>query len=421
MIAVVFAALLFASVPIALVLALTAAFYIVWADNSVLFGSYHAQMFGGIESYGLMAIPLFILVGEFMNAGGITRRLLELAGAIIGRVKGGLAYINLLANMFMAAILGSALAQIAIMTQVMVPEMERKGYDKPFAVATTAAAGMLSPIIPPSMLFVIYGVLAQVSIGDMFIAGVIPGLMMTAAFFVVIAFLGWWKYEYPYTEKHTARERVRNAMRATPALSIPVCIIGGIVGGIATPTEPAAVAAAASFLLGKFVYKELRLREIHHMLYRTAMSASLVLFLVAAANVFGWVLVFEKVPQAVAVWIQAVADSPIAFMLLVNVLLLIVGALMDGIAALIMVVPILQPIAENVYGVDDFHFGVVVCINLVLGILTPPVGAGLFVASAMTGLKPGQIFLPCVPFVIVTMGLLVVLSIWPWFTLALLR
>lgn len=205
MVALVFSIILMMGLPIALVLAVSALFYIFYSGQTVLLQSYVQQLFSGVQSYGLLAVPLFMLAGELMNEGGLTRRLIDFASVFIGRVRGGLAYINLIVNMMMASIIGSAAAQIAIMSRAMVPEMEQKGYDRAFAAATTAAGGLLSPIIPPSMLFVIYGVLAQIAIGDMFIAGIIPGLLMSFGFFVAIALLGK-KYEYPVGETKTVKQ-----------------------------------------------------------------------------------------------------------------------------------------------------------------------------------------------------------------------
>ncbi|HEY0834695.1 MAG TPA: TRAP transporter large permease [Azospirillum sp.] len=420
MVAAAFVGLLFLGLPIALVLAIAAIVYIHSSGNDVLLLSYGQQLFSGIESYGLLAIPLFMLVGEVMHEGGITRRLMDAAKAFVGSVRGGLLYVNLLANMMMASILGSAAAQIAIMTQVMVPEMEKSGYRRDLAAATTAAAGLLSPIIPPSMLFVIYGVLAQISIGDMFIAGIVPGLMMAAGFVIVIALLGL-RHPYPRGERLSWADRGRFLVSGLPAGLVPVVIVGSILTGIATPTESAAVAVLVAWAVGQFLYREFRAARWGDVLYRAAMNSAIILFLIACAQVFGWVIIFEQVPQLVARWIQSVAEGPVAFMLLVNVLLLLLGCVIDALAALIIVVPILLPIATGVYGIDQFQFGVVVCINLVLGLLTPPVGSGLFISASLTGLKPGEIFAAVWPFILSTAVVVVLLSIEPWFVTVLIR
>jgi tripartite ATP-independent transporter DctM subunit len=418
MTAAVFALLLLGAVPIALVLALTAMFYILASGNTVLFASYPQQLFGAIESYGLLAIPLFMLAGELMNEGGVTRRLVELARLLVGGFRGGLAYINLVANMMMASIIGSAASQIAIMSRAMVPAMEQEGYDRPFSAAITAAGGLLSPIIPPSMLFVLFGVLAQVPIGEMFIAGILPGLLLGLAFFLTIAAVGlvqrFPKGAWP------DREARRRALRmGLPAMGIPLIIIGGILLGVATPTESAALASLAALLLGRLLYRELAWSALPGVLRRTAVNAGLVIMLIAAAGVFGWVVTYERLPQLAAAGIAALTTDPFVFLLLVIGVLLLVGMVIDGIAALILVVPILLPIAQDQFGVSPFQFGVVVCLTLVLGLLTPPVGAGLFIASSMTGTPPMRIFRALLPFLLASLVTLVLLAWQPWLTTAL--
>ena len=411
-----FLAILLVGVPIGICLCLAGVVFILNSGSTVLFQSFPLQMFAGVDSYGLIAIPLFILIGEIMNSGGITRRLVELAMAFIGSVKGGLAYVNIQANMMVASINGSATAQVAIMSQVMVPEMEKQGYDKTFAAGITVYGGMLGPIIPPSVMFVVYSVLAQVAVSDMLIAGIIPGILLTLLFFVVIACMGFF-YNYPRSEYRTLRQRAHSALGASPTLLIPIVIVGSILGGFANPTEAAAVGAVAAALVGRFVTREFSFATMPRILLRSA----IVLFLVSAAAVFSWLLIYGKVPQAVAAWIQTVARDPVTFLLLTNVILLVIGTVIDGIPGLIMTVPILLPIATEVYGIDPRHFGVVAVINLVLGLMSPPVGLSFFVASAVTGAKPGKMFIVTLPFFIISCVALVVLSLFPSLSLGLLK
>lgn len=415
-----FLAVLLVGVPIGVCLCLAGLVYIFGTGNTVLLQSFPMQMFAGVDSYGLIAIPLFILIGEIMNNGGITRRLVELAMAFIGSVKGGLAYVNVLANALVSSIIGSATAQVAVMSQTMVPEMERQGYDKTFAAGLTVYGGMLGSIIPPSVMFVVYSVLAQVAVGDMLIAGILPGLLLTALFFVIIAALGV-VYKYPRSAGKTLRERALIVLRASPTLSIPVIIVGSIASGLANPTEAAGVGALAAALVGRYITREFRWRMLPDIMLRSAIYAAIVLFLVAAAAVFSWLLIYGKVPQMVAAWIQTVADTPLAFLLIANLILLVIGTVIDGIPGLIMTVPILLPVATGIYGIDPIHFGVVVVINLVLGLMSPPVGLCFFVAAAVTGAKPGKMFLVTLPFFIVCCVALVVLSFFPSLSLALLQ
>ncbi|MDX5978395.1 TRAP transporter large permease [Vreelandella alkaliphila] len=415
----VFTLLLLGAVPIALVLALTAAWYIVASGNTLLFVSYPQQLFGAIEHYGLLAIPLFMLAGELMNEGGLTRRLIDLARILVGGFRGGLVYINLVANMMMAAIVGSAASQIAIMSRAMVPAMEQEGYDKPFSAAITAAGGLMSPIIPPSMLFVLYGVIAQVPIADMFVAGILPGLLMGLLFFIAITVIGLVE-QYPKGDWPSRDQARAYLLMGVPAMSIPLIIIGGILSGLATPTESAALASLAALLIGRYVYRDLTFARLPDILRRTAFNAGLVIMLIAAAGVFGWVIIYEQLPQMAAAWIASLTTDPFIFLLLVIGVLLLVGMIIDGIAALILVVPILLPIATQQFDIAPYQFGVVVSLTLVLGLLTPPVGAGLFISSSMTGVPPMQIFRALLPFLAMSLIALVLLAWQPWLTLALL-
>ncbi|GAA0692728.1 TRAP transporter large permease [Marinobacterium maritimum] len=414
-----FFVLLFCAVPIALVLTLTALGYIATSGNTVLFESYPQQLFGAIESYGLLAIPLFMLAGELMNEGGLTTRLINMARILVGGFKGGLAYINLVANMMMAAIMGSAASQIAIMSRAMVPAMEKEGYSASYAAAITAAGGLLSPIIPPSMLFVLFGVLAQVPIAEMFIAGIIPGLIMSALFFIVIALVGLVQ-EYPKGEWPDRAQIKSWLLMGIPAGSIPLVIIGGILTGLATPTESAALASLAALLIGKYIYRDLQFSHLPEILKRTALNSGMVIMLISAAGVFGWVVVYEEIPQMAASWIADQTSDPFVFLLMVVGVLILVGMLVDGIAALILVVPILLPIAQQQFDISPYQFGVVVCLTLVMGLLTPPVGAGLFIGSAMTGIAPMQIFRSLLPFLAATLVTLVLLSAFPELVLMLI-
>ena len=414
-----FMAALLVGVPIGVCLCISGIVYIFSTGNTVLFQSFPMQMFAGVDSYGLIAIPLFILIGEIMNSGGITRRLVDMSMAFVGSVKGGLAYVNILANMLVSSIIGSATAQVAIMSQVMVPEMEKQGYDKTFAAGLTVYGGMLGPIIPPSVMFVVYSVLAQVAVGDMLIAGIIPGILLTILFFIIIALMGF-VYDYPRSEKRTLAQRARTVVTSSPTLLIPIVIVGSILGGLANPTEAAAVGALAAVLVGRYVTKEFKLGTMPTILLRSAIYSAIVLFLVAAAAVFSWLLIYGKVPQMVAAWIQTVAHDPITFLLLANVILLIIGTVIDGIPGLIMTVPILLPIATDIYHIDPRHFGVVVVVNLVLGLMSPPVGLSFFVAAAVTGAKPGKMFLVTLPFFLICCAALVLLSLFPSLSLGLL-
>lgn len=416
MVAASFFVLLLLSVPIAFVLAITALVYIYASEHTVLLSSYPLQFFGGLENYGLLALPLFILLGECMHEGGIARRLMAAAAALIGSVKGGLAYINLLANMMMASILGSTVAQVTIMTRIAVPEMEKAGYPKDVSITITALGGLLAPIIPPSMLFIIYGVIAQISIGDLFLAGIIPGLLLSLAFLAIIGWLAR-KNNYPCTQRQTSHQRLHALLHSLPSVMIPIIIIGCILGGIATPTEAAVIACLASILIGKFVYKELSFSFIGPALVRAAQNCAIVLLLIAASQVFGWVITFENLPMLFSDWVQQVAQSPTTFLFLIVAALLLIGMVMDPIPVIILVVPVLLPVATNIYHIDPFHFGVVLCLSLVLGLLTPPIGSALFVASSLSGVKAERIAVLSIPYLLAAIAVIALIVLFPALTL----
>ncbi|SDL51981.1 TRAP transporter large permease [Paracoccus chinensis] len=415
-----FLGLLLAGLPISLALAAVALIYIAVSGNLVLLQSYPQQMFGGLENYGMLALPLFILLGEFMNAGGIGRRLMALALAALPQLRGGLAYVNLGANMMMASILGSTVAQITIMARLAVPEMEKAGYPRDVSAAITAAGGLLAPIIPPSMLFIIYGVIAQVPIGEMFVAGILPGVLIFLGF---CGLIGWMaqRRDFPRTPRMTRAERLRAVVEALPAALIPLSIIVSILGGFATPTESAVVASLLAILIGLFVYREMTVADIWPALVSAGRGAAVVLFLIASAQVFAWVITFANVPAAVAAWLSGLTDSPVLFLLLLNLLLLGVGMVMDPIPAIILIVPVFLPVATGVYGLDPIHFGIVLCLNLTLGLVTPPVGTGLFTASLLTRVRAERLAALLVPFLAVAFLVILLIIVWPEITLALAR
>ena len=313
----------------------------------------------------------------------------------------------------LASIMGSATAQIAIMSRVMTPEMERDGYDKGFAAALTAGAGLLGPIIPPSMVFIIYGVIAQVSIGAMFMGGIIPGLVLFLLISGLIALVARRAHKSGGAEK--SRIPLWGATRgALLTLSIPLVIVGGIAFGVVTPTESAAVATLMALVLGGLLFRELRWGQFPGVLARTARNTAIVLFLIAAAKAFGWVLVYNQIPQQVAGLMQGTTESPVVFMLLVFVMLILVGMVLDGIAALIILVPILLPVAQQSYGIDPIHFGIVTCMTLSLGLLTPPVGAGLYVASAISNVSLPRITKWIFPFILAACLVILAVIFNPW-------
>lgn len=411
-VALAFGALMAFGAPIFIVLALTALIFILSTGEEALFSSYLGQFYGGMSHFGLLAIPLFILVGEMMNASGITLRLIGMSKILIGSVRSGLAYVNVVANGFMAAIIGSSIAQTAVMTRVIVPEMEKAGYTRASATAITCAGGLLGPIIPPSMPFIIYAVLAQVPVSDMFLAGIVPGLLLGGGFLILTGIIGF-RRRYPISDQVSRKDAIATVLNGVPGLAVPATIILTILLGLGSPTDSAAMASLVAGMLGVFLYRELRLSDMPIILERTGLSSAMVLVLIAAANVFGWVTTYENIPQMVAEWITALATSPAGFLLLVTALLLAIGTIMDGMAAMIIVVPVLLPIATGIYSINPVEFGVIIVVTLVLGLLTPPVGACLYVAAGIAEVPPWDLFREVTPYIVFAIAIVVLLCYFP--------
>lgn len=411
----VFIILLLLQIPIAFVLGITTIAYIIVSNNMGLMETAPQRLYSGLENYGLLAIPLFMLAGELMNSGGITKRLIHFSKSLVDHFRGGLAYVNVIANMLLASIIGSATAQIAMMSRIMVPSMEKEGYSREFSSATTASAGLLGPIIPPSMLFIIYGVQSGASIGDMFMAGIFPGILLAITFIILIGYTGK-KRQWPTQKRERISEVMISFIKVIPALLVPAIIVLGILSGAFTPTESAAIACIMALIVGFFFYRELKVKNLPSIFINTAVTTATITLLIAMANLFGWMLSFERVPQNIATWMVSLTENPLLFLLIVNIFLLIVGMFMDGIAALIILVPIFSPLIAN-YGIDPVHFGVIICINLTLGLLTPPVGAGLYIASSLGQVKLESLIKAIWPFLIASFIALLMITYWPDLTL----
>lgn len=406
---VIFVLLLLIGIPISLVLIITSISYILITGDITLMTSVPQKMFSGMDNFGLLAIPLFMLAGELMNFGGITTRLVSFAKVLIGHFRGGLAYVAIIANMFLASILGSANAQAAMMSKVMVPEMEKEGYTREFASALTLASSVVAPVIPPSMLFIIYGTLTGASIGDLFLAGIIPGIFLGIGFIIIIGYMNR-KENFPKSERATIGEIASSSLKVLPALFIPFIIIYGILSGAFTPTESAAVASVVAIIIG-FAYRQLKIKDLPEIFQNTVVNTAIITFLIVMANVFGYILAYEQIPQTLANGMLGLSESPIVFLLLVNVLLILLGTVLDGIAALIILVPVLMPLLAS-YQIDPVHFGVIITINLTIGLLTPPVGTGLFIVSSVAKVGIESLVKAIMPFLLMSIAILLLLTYW---------
>ena len=336
----------------------------------------------GLDSFTLMAIPFFMLAGNFMRYGGISKRLLDLADNIVGFFTGGLGAITTVTAMFFAAISGSGPATVSAVGSFMIPEMEKKGYDRGYATALSAAAGTIGVIIPPSIPFVIYGVATETSIADLFLAGFIPGILLGVAFLIYNYFVAKKRGWIGNGRRFNVKALWVSFKNAFWALLSPVIILGGIYSGFFTPTEAAAVACVYTFIIGTFVYKEIRWKEFIDCMMDTVVVAGATTFAVGMATSFSYILTLEEVPVSVSGFVLSLTDNKILILLVINLFLLVVGMFMDNICSCTILAPILLPVVAS-YGVDPVHFGIIMTLNLAIGFITPPYGANLFVGSAI--------------------------------------
>lgn len=370
------------------------------------------SMFNGMDSFPLMAVPFFVLAGELMNRGGITLRLVRFAGAIVGRIRGGLAHANIVSSMLFAGITGSALADTAAIGSILIPAMKEEGYEADFSAAVTASSSLIGPIIPPSITMVILGVTAGVSIGGLFLAGVLPGILIGFGLMGVAYFISRRRGYGGRTERITGREFLTRLKEALLALLMPVIILGGIFGGIMTPTESAAVAALYALLVGMFVFRELKVRDLGGIFLRSGLVTAFIMLIVGVARIFSDLLASEQIPQQLSQSLLSLTQSPWLILLLINVFLLFVGAVMDTSAAIIILVPVLFPVAVSI-GVDPLTFGIIMSINLIIGLATPPLGVCLFVAAGIAKISVERLVLAIWPFLLVEIGVLILITYVP--------
>ena len=412
-----FAILLILSVPIGIAIGVATLITIIYSGSLPL-GFLAKELVTSVDSFPLMAVPFFILAGEIMGKGGISQRLFGVAGALVGNKTGGLAIATIITCMFFAAISGSGPATVAAIGGVMIPAMVQAGYDRRFATATVAAAGSIGIIIPPSIPMVMFGVTASVSVGDLFISGIIPGVLIGAAMMV----WAWYyskKMGYTGLEEKTSLKKIGKAIwDAKWALLIPVIILGGIYGGIFTPTEAAVVAVVYGLFAAMVLYRELSIKELPKVIYESALTTATVLIIVGAANAFGKLLTLEQIPTKIANGLISISSNPTVIILLITLILLIVGMFMDPLAAIIILTPILLPIVTQV-GYDPLHFGALMIINLAVGYFTPPVGVNLFVGSSISGVPMGPLSKAVFPYVISMLIILLLVTFIPQLALLL--
>jgi len=377
------------------------------------------QFFSGLDMFTLMAMPFFILAGEMMNKAGITQRLVHFANILVGNVRGGLAHANIMASVFFAGMTGAAVSDTAAIGTMLIPAMVEDGYDTDFSAAVTAASSIIGPTIPPSNMMVIYGSLMNVSIAGLFAAGFLPGFVLAGLLMLMTAYLSI-KRGYPKGLKTTFKEKLIGTKNAIIPLLMPVIILGGILSGLFTPTEAAAIAVLYALVIGFFVLKSLKLGDLAPMLMKTAKITGVVFLIIGTASILSWVLAINQVPQAIAAFLLSTTGNPKIILLLILILMLIVGMFMDIAAALIILGPILHPIAVGI-GMSPIHFGMVMVLSLNIALMTPPVGACLFVACSISKISLAQLSKAIFPYIIMEVLALFIVAYVPEISLFLPR
>ncbi|MED1863974.1 TRAP transporter large permease [Fictibacillus nanhaiensis] len=399
--------------PIAIALGLSTT-AIAWMGDLAPLQLVPQQMFNAINSFPLMAIPFFILAGYLMQVGGISQRLVNFASSLVGHITGGLAMVVIITSMFFAAISGSGAATTAAIGSILIPAMIAKGYHVNFASANQAVSGALGVIIPPSIPLILYGIAAKQSVGDMFMAGVIPGIVITISLLISAYFVSKRK-GYLGVEKANVGDTFKSFKSAILSLLMPIIVLGGIYGGIFTPTEAAVVAVAYAFVVGVFIYREIKWKELPQIFKESAVTTSIVMIIISTAGLFSFILNRLRVPELVSETFLDITTNIYVFIIVVNIFLLIVGMFMEAAAAILIFVPILLPIALSL-GMDPIHFGIIVVVNLAIGLITPPVGINLFVAMQISKIRIEHISRAIVPFVIILFVDVLIISLIPFFS-----
>ncbi len=399
--------------PIAFSLGFSSFVYIAASD--IPLSIIPERMFSGIDSFVILCVPGFILAGNLMNVGGITDRIIHFCMALVGHIRGGLGVANVGASMVFAGISGTAISDTVSIGSVMIPAMVKRGYDSEFSAAVTASSSTIGPIIPPSLPMVIAGTVTGLSVSRLFVAGIIPGLLLGFGLGIVSYFISV-KRQHPKEERLPLREVVRSFFGAFWAILMTVIIIGGIIGGFFTPTEAAMVAVFYAIIIGFFVYRELKLHMLPKIFYDSAVTTASLMVLVGFANVFAWILTSEEIPVMITTAMLDLSSNPAVYILLVNLLLVFVGMFMETIAALMILMPILLKPAISL-GIDPIQFSIMCVLNLVIGLTTPPVGVCLFVASSIARISIGRLAVALLPFIAVSLVVLILVSYVPQVTL----
>lgn len=406
-----FLVLLFLQVPIGFAIGFACLIFLS-QTNAISISTFGTTMYTAVDSFPLMAIPLFILTGALMEGGGLAKRLIDFMESFVGQFTGGIAMAGIIACAFFGAISGSALATVAAIGVIAVPMMIQNGYDKKFSYGLIAVAGCLGVIIPPSIPMILYSASANVSVATLFLGGFGPGILITVALCILVHFMCKKRGYKGNGIKFSFKNVWRTFKSSIWALIIPVMILGGIYGGLFTPTEAAAVAVFYCVIAGKFIYKELTFAKFCDSFQSTAISNASILIIVATATIFGRVLTISQIPTVIVKSMSGLTDSPIVLLLALNIMLLIAGCILDTTAAIILLTPMIYPLLMA-YGINPLHFGIVMVLNLAIGLCTPPVGANLYVASGISGLSFSTITRHVIPFLLVMLVILFAVTYIP--------
>lgn len=411
--------LLIIGVDVAFAMAITTLSFIVFFGEGLQPVIVAQRIASGSNTFVLLAVPFFILAGELMNTGGVTKRLVNFAEAVVGGLMGGLAYVVVIVNMIMAGVSGAAIADAAAVGSVMIPSMTQKGYSKGFSAALNAAAATIGPVIPPSVGFLIYASLADVNVGEMFVAGAIPGVIM-GVYMLVVCFFQARSRNLPRGEETSFKNFFTALKDSIWALIMPVIIIGGIVGGVVTPTEAGVIAVIYGFIVTLFIYRDLKLRDIPYVLVKAGIQSAKIIFVMACAQSFGWILTREGVTEMLLSAFSSIARTDWQLLILFNILVLLLGMVMEGGTIMIILTPLMLPILR-LYQINSVQFGVMFQLNIMIGLLTPPVGMLLFVITGISEVKMSDMLKELLPFYVVLLIILFMIAFIPTITLWLPR
>ncbi len=404
------------SVPVGIALGLSALIGMLYVSPDILIMMPQKFLYG-LDSFPLLAIPLFVLAGQLMSMGGLAKRIIAMALLFVGQIRGGLALVVISSAMLMSGISGSPSANTAAIGSVAIPAMKKLKYPPEFATAVLAAAGGVSTLVPPAIDLIIIGVIANISIGGLFAAGILPAFVNGIAI-MLIAYYYSRKMNLPLADKTTSSQKLNILREGILPILMILIILGGIYGGVFTPTEAASVAVVYGFVVSFFIYKELTIQDVPKVLLNTASLSGVVLLVLATASVFSFILTFERIPHALAQTIITYADNWIVFIILVHIVFLLLGMVMDALPAIIVLMPIFLPVAVSL-GIDPIHFGILIAANVGLGMITPPVGICLFVACGISEVQIGKVVKPLIPFLILLFISLVIITAFPQVTLLL--